>query len=223
MNDQLRKRIPLIHGEKLFEFRRILPSKPCLHRDANGLHTAVPAGYRDLFCAFTDSIQKAVHFLRILQHPGALSLCRDRSDRTAEVQIDFRIAKLRQIPCAEQKLLRVIRQDLRNRRHTGIVLRQNVSFFPGLQLLRVGCHNKRGKICIQTRKILMMRLPEAIARDPLKGRKIISHFFIENPRVCLSNDSGNNGVRFTVRCDFRWVLRFYRALRIAAASSSKVS
>lgn len=46
------------------------------------------------------------------------------------------------------------------------------------------------KICIQTRKILMMRLPEAIARDPLKGRKIISH---------------------------------YSALRIAAASSSKVS
>ena len=67
--------------------------------------------------------QERIQRFRIPEHPGPLALCRHRAGRTAEVQVDFRIAQLPQLADHPGCQLAVLAQQLRDHRNAGVCRR----------------------------------------------------------------------------------------------------
>ena len=140
---------------------------------------------------------------------GSLSLGRHRAGRTAKVEIDLGIPEVMQCIHRPDAVRGRLGEQLRNRRHALVVLRQDIALLPRRQLFIRGRCDKRHEILVHTRKKFVVRPAIDRTGHAFHRRKIIVHgayhssepssgmtAFIAVIATSIMESSGSN----TVRC-----------------------
>ena len=127
-------------------------------------------------------IKKAVQIIRVEKKSRPFLLCRDRSGRTPEIQIDLPVSHLQKFLRCKKKIPCPVCQDLRNDRYPGIVFRQYIPHLLHTHPLFRSRRQKRGKIFLHTAKIFVVQISVWIGCDPLKRGKIDMHVLCSSYR-----------------------------------------
>src|SRR5699024_1873397 len=139
--------------------------------------------------------QKPFKPLRIRQESRAPPLGHNRFRRTSQIQIDLFITILTKLLRRADKVLRPVRQNLRNRIHSPVVPGKAILLFSCTEMPHLVRADKRDKVSVKSSKTLVHRIPVNPAGDPLQGSQIQSHKFLSCPFhfLPLSPYSARNG------------------------------
>ena len=119
--------------------------------------------------------RKAVERIGVGQKSRALSLCRHRAGRAAEVEIDLRITHIGQRVRRPDAVCGGFGQQLRHRGHACIDLGRNIAFLARGKALGCGRGDKRHKVFVNPREIFVVRAAVNRAGYPLHRGKIVAH------------------------------------------------
>ena len=106
--------------------------------------------YRNPLAFCENFVKKPVQLVRMCEKSGSLSFGRHRAGRTAKVEIDLGIPEVMQCIYRPDAIRGRLGEQLRNRRHALVVLRQDIALLPRRQLFIRGRCDKRHEILVHT-------------------------------------------------------------------------
>ena len=163
VNDELRKRMPQVHGEDLLVFFVRHHADPRLHRNRDGRFGAHP-------------LQKRVELLEIPQKTRAPALGHDRPRRAAQVEVDLAETHAREHLRAPYEPLRVVREHLRHHVQAPVIhrveLRHRTLAEPAAQMRG---REKRRVVAVERAEALRMHRAEGVPGKPLHGGERQNH------------------------------------------------
>ena len=136
MNGQLGDGIAVVNREQTVKLTRFMHAETGFDRNTLA------------FCE--NLVKKPVEVVRMREKSGSLSLGRHRAGRTAQVEIDLRIPEVMQCIHRPDAVRSGPGEQLRNRRHALVVLRQDIALLPRRQLFVRSRCDKRHEILVHT-------------------------------------------------------------------------